>query len=671
MKMWKWSVVCAVLAGCGAVSAVGNDETERDAVCKYFESCRLADGGYAYPEQDASHLTVTYAAVMAYAALGRDVPGDKAALAKLIAGPLFPLAASRTRWHWNPLCEFNLQQARAVKALGGYLRPYSRMADAKKNIDSYLASLEQGGNPILTQQMAVLLLKAECGCTITPEVRKVFSDYLDARERTNGTYNTTLASDGSDGHVVNTAYALAGRRVLGVQPDRKVVGWIQSCQRPDGGFTWAPNPEKGGVSDLWYAHAAVRALLDLGARPKDEAALLGWLGSLRNADGGFAPRPGLRSDPLATWRAVDLLVRLGRPLPPRNPAMPKHSVGNLSGLRAFTIQFEAPGTGSAREAVQVAKDLKIHLWGAKNATPKWLAAAQAEADRRGVPVTFFASNENYDEWREVPGIGKFSHLRDPAYPPKGAKGMRPFELWQICDHECCARVWLDSGEYDGIGTFHFWCYDMTWLLPFLYQYEETIPFVANQDAHNEAWWGRDDLMAFRTVFLAKEGTWDAFRDACAKGLVTSVREDAHTQGRLRMIGGRPEAKARIRELEGDWRVRELGERVSVQVLTPEDVFERAHPKVGRVIRVRVDYHWRGGEGISNPSCRLATAREGGKELAIDRRVFRHEQGWMRGKIDEAYDLVPLADGATEPVTLRFDPLDPEKGPAPFERIVNL
>ena len=667
-------LVLFALAFAAVTKASGDVSAEADAVCGYFESCRQTDGGYAYPEQDVSHLTATYAAVMTYAALGRDVPGDKAALAKLIAGPLFPLAASRTRWHWQPLHEFHLQQARAVKALGGDLRPFSREADARKKVDSYTSAYESGENPVLTQQMSALLLKAACDRPVSPEAHKAYSDYLDARERPNGSYNTTVATDGSDGHVVNTAYALAGRRVLGTQPDRKAVGWIQSCQRPDGGFTWSPNPAMGAVSDLWYAHAAVRALLDLGARPKDEASLLGWLASLRNADGGFAPRPGLRSDPLATWRAVDLFARLGKlselPKPsriskPRNPL-------DLSSLHAFTIQFEAPGSGSFREAVQVAKDLKIHLWGAKNANPKWIASAQAEADRRGVPVAFFASNESYGERRNLPGLGNFSHLRDPAYPPKGAKGTRPFELWQICDHECCARIWLDSGEYDGIGTFHFGCFDMSWILPFVYQYEETIPFVSNQDSHGETWWWRNELMAYRTVFLAKEGTWDAFRDACAKGLVTSVREDAHTAGRLRMLGGRPEAKARLRELEDEWRVRDLGDLVSVQVLTPEDVFEVAHPKKGRLIRVRVDYRWRESKGVLDPTCRLATAKQGGRDLPIDRRVFRHEKkDYMHNAIEEVYDLVPLADGATEPVTLRFDPLDPAKGPAPFERIVNL
>ena len=652
-------VVGGILAGCAP------DIAPADRICSYLESLRQQDGAYAFPGQDASHLSATYAAVMTYAALGRDVPGDHAALAKVVAGPLYPVSAdrdtARSRSHAQGIHEFRLQQIRVIKALGGDVAQFRGYASFKKP-DSYTTSYELGGNPVMIQQMAALLIKEECGVGLTPEAHATYSTYLDERKRGNGSYNTTKASDGSDGHVVNTAYALVGRRVMGNKDDDgKIVAWIRDCQRADGGFSWAPNPPKGDVSDIWYAYAAVRALLDMGARPKNEQALCGWLLSLWNHDGGFAPRPGLRSDPMSTFRAVDLLVRLGWFGRLRKPSADIAARGkgkcDISSLHAFTIQFEAPGSGSVREAVQVSKELKIHLWGAKNAKPEWIAAAQAEADRCGVLVRFFRSDEAYGERRDIPGLGNFSHLRDPATPPNGARDTRPFQLWQMCDHECCARVWLDSGEYDGIGTFHFGCFDMTWILPFLYQYEETIPFVSNQDSHGETWWWRGELAAYRTVFLAKEGTWDGFREACGKGLVTSIREDAHTEGRLRMIGGSQEAKARIRALEREWRVGKVKSRVSVQVLTEKDVFEEAHPSKGRLIRVRVDFDWREFKGLVGSTCRLVSARQGGRELAIDRREFRHEKkDYLHGNLEEEYDLIPLLDGVDEAVVLHFEPV---------------
>jgi len=51
-------------------------------------------------------------------------------------------------------------------------------------------------------------------------------------------------------------------------------------------------------------------------------------------------------------------------------------------LRVYTIQIESHGKGSPAEAADLARALKIHLWGAKNATPAWLTRAQAEAELR-------------------------------------------------------------------------------------------------------------------------------------------------------------------------------------------------------------------------------------------------------------------------------------------------
>lgn len=664
-----WALLTAIALGASA----GAEDRAKDAISRYLETLRQTDGAYAYPGQDVSHLSATYAAVMTYAVLGRQVPGDVRKLAGLVAKGLYPIPsqsgeAARTRWHAANLREYRLQQVRALRALGDKSGAFRQEIDRRETVDGYMRAYEEGENPILIQQVCALLAKESCGLLPSERAKTNYTAYLRARERANGSFNTTPAADGSDGHVVNTAYALAGLRILGEKGNGRAIDWIRACQRKAGGFTWAPNPPVGGVEDVWYAWAAVRALVAAGARPADEPGLRRWLVSLWNADGGFAPRPGWKSDPMATFRAVDALNALGwldglRP-DERRPATDRVEP-DRSDWHAWTIQFQAPGSGSVKEAVQIARDLKIHLWGAKNAQDEWIAAAQREADRLKVPVTFFRSDEDYGQRRNLPGLGSFTHIRDPATPPVGAKDRSAFNLWQICDHECCARIWLDSGAYDAIGTFHFGCFDMSWLLPFLYQYDGAIPLVANQDSHGETWWWRDELKAYRTVFLAKEGTWDAFRDACAKGLVTSVREDAHTENRLRMIGGRLEAKARLRELEDEWRVRSLGNRVSVQLLTPADVFETARPKEGRLIRVRVDYKWRESRGILDPTCRLKSAELDGRELAVVRKVFRHEKkDYMHNVIEEAYDLIALPEGCSGTVGLVFEPL-PGVGGEPF------
>src|SRR6185503_12812508 len=86
------------------------------------------------------------------------------------------------------------------------------------------------------------------------------------------------------------------------------------------------------------------------------------------------------------------------------------------GLKVFTIQIEAHGKGSPAEAVDLARALRIHLWGAKNAKPEWLARAQTIADTEKVPVKFFASDEEYGTWVNIPGLGTYSHTCDIIAP---------------------------------------------------------------------------------------------------------------------------------------------------------------------------------------------------------------------------------------------------------------
>ncbi len=59
-------------------------------------------------------------------------------------------------------------------------------------------------------------------------------------------------------------------------------------------------------------------------------------------------------------------------------------------------------------------------------------------------------------------------------------------LWQCCDNEEFARILLDEstlhGGYDMISTFHMWCENFAWTMPFLMRYQQDIPLVSLQDA---------------------------------------------------------------------------------------------------------------------------------------------------------------------------------------------
>jgi len=118
-----------------------------------------------------------------------------------------------------------------------------------------------------------------------------------------------------------------------------------------------------------------------------------------------------------------------------------------------------------------------------------------------------------------------------------------------------------------------------------------LPFIALQDAHGgEPWWFADMTTGFRTVFLAREPTWEAWLDALRKNRVAAIRHDAVSGFETWMHGGAPEVLGFIRERESQWRWWDNPEiqrpLVSIVAVTPENEFEAARPQKGVTIRVR-------------------------------------------------------------------------------------
>src|SRR5690606_17672583 len=126
------------------------------------------------------------------------------------------------------------------------------------------------------------------------------------------------------------------------------------------------------------------------------------------------------STPMATYYALDALKSLddfsSLDKAPLLKAKPAHNETDFSDYKVYTVQFEAHGSGSPYEAVMLAKELKIHLWGSKNGEIGWIEEAQRIADREKVPVTFFISSEPYEANITVPGMGSFNHVLDYIVP---------------------------------------------------------------------------------------------------------------------------------------------------------------------------------------------------------------------------------------------------------------
>jgi len=293
-----------------------------------------------------------------------------------------------------------------------------------------------------------------------------------------------------------------------------------------------------------------------------------------------------------------------------------------SNLKVFTAQIESHGQGSPQEAVDLARALKIDLWGAKNGKPEWMQRVRALAAERNVPVKFFTADEEYGTWVDIPGLGTYSHTAD-LFAPYGAdigpalgrrgntkavswpefrtRRLVPLEkaggrlFWQFGENEELVRMFLDDsverGGFAAISTYHFGNPDFTNTEPFLHRWRGKIPYVALQDAHGtEPWWFSDMTSGFRTLFLATEPTWDGWLTALKNQWTVPVRRDVWTRGKVWTHSSSREVLDYVMARESEWRwwdnPKVSRPMVSLVAIKPGDVLEGKHPERGVLLRVR-------------------------------------------------------------------------------------
>lgn len=633
--------------------ALGEDGFEAFAgrVVAYLETLRRPDGGYAASLlAPRSHLTPTFAAIGCLYLLKR-LPTDRSTLARFVRDH-HPHQLKKLEQEHH---EFEGQQIQALAWLGEDVADFRQVVEAWKRPSRYLPQYERSGNPILRHEIVAVEGRRLLGMPLD-DVAPVFLEYLRARRRPDGGYNNTPASDGGPGHVLNTWWALRALDALGHARDEgtaETIAWLRSCQLPNGGFTHAPGPTLAGVDDAAYTWAAVRILALLGSQPADRDACVRWIASLFNEDGGAGDRPGWASRPEATYYALDALAALDRPsVPPARPSSRPKSADLPDSLSVYSIQIEAHGQGSPADAVTLAEGLKIHLWGAKNPPKGWVERAQGIADGRDVATRFFVANEEYGSWLRMPGLGVYSHMSD-VIAPAGVDFGRPIAagetpdwtafrerrlgplqkaggrlVWQFGENEELVRLVLDDslerGGYAAISTFHFGNPDFTNTEPFLERYRGRLPFVALQDAHGpQPWYFADMTTGFRTLFIAKEPTWEAWLEALRLNRVAAVRRDAVSEGETWIQAGSPTVLEFIRRHEMAWRwwdnpaiARPM---LSIVAVGPDDPFETPRPERGVNVRVRCAWTNTTQGRPKTPLVRLERLRVDGREVtpAVD------------------------------------------------------
>ena len=248
-------------------------------VVRYIQSLARDDGGYAWEPDPGSHLTPTFAAIACYRLLGQEPP-RKAALARFLREH-YPLPEKRRQGE-RPLRRFDFEQIQALAWLGEDVSGFAALARAWSGPAPYLKAYEHEGHPVFQHEVMSLLCRPLVGLdAATPQ----WKAYVLSRRRPNGSFNSTPASEGGDGHVMNTWWGLEALKTLGEPAGGSdaLAAWLEACQLPGGGFTWQPKPELAGVDDVAYTWAALRSLKALGVKPARAGQCAAWLHSLRNS----------------------------------------------------------------------------------------------------------------------------------------------------------------------------------------------------------------------------------------------------------------------------------------------------------------------------------------------------------------------------------------------------
>ncbi|WP_404304362.1 prenyltransferase/squalene oxidase repeat-containing protein [Neorhodopirellula lusitana] len=665
-----------VLAGCVGLTGGRVNAAETDFQ-DYLMGLRKPDGGFGWSDQPGSHLVATHAVVGCCVALQ-----IKLTNIEMLADFVRRKHSAARKPPEQKYRDFDLQQIETLQWLGQDVSPLNAAVAAWKAPVPYAKQYEKHAYPVLRRQVATLLCRDRLDLP-WDDLNEPMRLYMNQRRRPNGSFNNTPNTDGSDGHVVATWWGLQAALLFGQADEfrEQLIAWLQACQQTDGGFTWQPNPSMSARSTATYTRAALRSLELLDAKPLDQRAATAFLQSLKNPDNGFAERPGWISNPLSTYHVVDALACLeltaevDRP-PSKLTDTPSPTLADPlpQNLKVFSAQIESHGTGSPRDAVLLAQRLGIHLWGAKNAKPEWMTAAQRIADQDGVAVQFVFADENYGTWIQVPGEGCYSHMSDiMAENTNAAEGalsrgevltweeyrtkrLQPLEIaggrliWQFGENENVVRLLLDDSldrrGFAAISTFHFGNPDFTDTEPFLHLYRGQIPFVALQDAHGQQpWWFADMTTGFRTLFLAEEPSWEGWLKALENNWTIAVRRDARTDHQLLMHSASPSVSDYVMQRldQWNWWLDGINSRpmCSVVAISPEETFETGYPAKGISIRVRCAWTNTGKGLLVKPLSKLLNLTVDGQ--VVETREIRSKS--KNGMWDDVYSVYEMPEVA--------------------------
>ncbi len=547
-----------------------------EAAVRYLLGCRRENGAFGPPDRPYTDLAWTYPAVHGLLLLGEKIPDPELCLRNGRS------AETRTKtWSLH-------QKARLNALLGGPPPVAAGKAWTLERRDrkNYEEPFAVGAYFDLESLWHMASALAHAGGTFANAAE--IEAFVRARQAPGGGFAETRDPGPADAqaHLLPSAHAALVLSLLGREVPR-AAEWIRSCQDESGGFRGRPGSDAPeDAPDVWFAHAAVRALKALGSRPRDPEACARWLDGLQNADGGFGDRPGWASRIYATFYAVHALADLTGDA--RKAIRPKErraaAAAIPDGLSIFQAHHKSPPGGA--EMADQARAMGFHLLGVKSnapdAPPGSLQAARARATEKGYPLELLDCPEQYDyrlRWLDGQPADHVANFLVPAElsdaqraaldaaDRAGRQGLGWAEFSERVVAPVVALGTLFYPEHDftmtnayrvyGEGGFnavhaaHFNGPDRIRLYPYRERWLGRLPFIADGDAHGDMAKWADRMRDIRTLYIARGHGLADYLEACRSGRTVCVLRSPKPPETLTYYGA-PETVAYVKARLGTW-----------------------------------------------------------------------------------------------------------------------
>ena len=165
-----------------SAAAMGGEATARTGkqsalwtrnILDYIESLRREDGGYAWPDQNRSHLTPSFAAIGCYHLLERTPPDKKSLVEFVLTHHPF-----RIKKLERDLKVFEYQQIQSLLWLGEDAGSFREQVRSWRNPSVYPKQYEQDGFPILRFELMALICRRLLGLG-TDDISQELIEYID------------------------------------------------------------------------------------------------------------------------------------------------------------------------------------------------------------------------------------------------------------------------------------------------------------------------------------------------------------------------------------------------------------------------------------------------------------------------------------------------------------